>query len=149
MDLSQLANELVKETAILAAQSNLQFSAHIEPGLWVVGNYATLKQVFRNLLDNARKFTPAGGTVSWRVGRDGPEIQVEVEDTGVGIPREELDKIFEPYYRASSAGDTTGTGLGLSIVRDVVAAHRGRIAVDSTEGEGSRFTVTLLATPRD
>ncbi len=149
MDLSQLANELVKETAILAAQSDLQFSAHIEPGLWVVGNYSTLKQVFRNLLDNARKFTPAGGTISWRVCRDGPEIQVQVEDSGVGIPREELDKIFEPYYRASSAGDTTGTGLGLSIVRDVVAAHRGRIAVDSTEGEGSRFTVTLLATPGD
>jgi PAS domain S-box-containing protein len=149
MDLSQLANELVKETAILAAQSDLQFRAHIEPGLWVVGNYSTLKQVFRNLLDNARKFTPAGGTISWRVCRDGPEIQVQVEDSGVGIPREELDKIFEPYYRSSSAGDTTGTGLGLSIVRDVVTAHRGRIAVDSTEGEGSRFTVTLLATAGD
>jgi signal transduction histidine kinase len=74
---------------------------------------------------------------------------VQVEDSGVGIPREELDKIFEPYYRSSSAGDTTGTGLGLSIVRDVVTAHRGRIAVDSTEGEGSRFTVTLLATAGD
>ena len=108
---------------------------------------AALKQALRNLMDNARKFTPPGGSVSWRVWRAGPNIRLEVSDTGVGIPADELDQIFEPYYRASSGKGAVGSGLGLSIVRDVVSAHRGKIEVVSTPGEGSTFTVTLVAVP--
>ena len=145
LNLSQLAGDLAQETAGLAARRALRFEADVAPDLWVMASYGLLKQALRNLLDNARKFTPAGGTISWRAWRDGATVRLAVSDTGVGIPADELDQIFEPYYRASSAKNVHGTGLGLSIVRDVIAVHRGKVEVTSTPGEGSTFTVTLAA----
>jgi two-component system phosphate regulon sensor histidine kinase PhoR len=145
LDLSHLCNELGEEMGRLAARRHVRFKADVAPGLWVMGSYRPLKQALRNLLDNARKFTPPGGLVSWRVWQTGTNIRLEVSDTGVGIPADELDQIFEPYYRASSAKGAAGSGLGLSIVRDVVSAHRGKIEVESTPGRGSTFTVTLVA----
>jgi signal transduction histidine kinase/CheY-like chemotaxis protein len=145
LDLSHLVDDLAREAAGLAARRNLRFTADIAPDLWVMGTYSPLKLALRNLLDNARKFTPPGGAVSWRAWRDESTIRLEVSDTGVGIPADELDQIFEPYYRASSGKKAPGTGLGLSIVRDVISAHRGKIEVASTPGRGSTFAVTLVA----
>jgi two-component system phosphate regulon sensor histidine kinase PhoR len=145
LDLSHLANDLAEEAERLAVRRNLHFEADVAPDLWVMGTYTPLKQALRNLLDNARKFTPPGGAVSLRVWLEGTTIRVEVKDSGVGIPADEIDQIFEPYYRASSGRKVAGTGLGLSIVRDVISAHRGKIEVTSTLGQGSTFTVTLVA----
>jgi signal transduction histidine kinase len=145
VDMSQLAQELAQEATVLAEMNQHQFSCQIEPDLQVMGSYHILKRAFRNLLDNARKFTPAGGRISLNVWRDDNSVQVEVADSGIGILPDEQDQIFEPYYRGGDCEGTAGTGLGLSIVQEVVSAHRGKIAVQSVQGEGSRFRVTLLA----
>jgi len=102
-----------------------------------------LARVFSNLTGNAIKFTAHGGTVSLAASvRDG-YIQVAIQDTGIGIPPQELGKIFHKYYRANGASGFKGTGLGLTISKAIVEAHCGSIGVDSVEGSGSRFTVTL------
>jgi signal transduction histidine kinase len=145
LNLSQIAEELSREIKVLTNQKSQTFSSQIEPNLWVIGNL-TLKPALRNLLENARRFTPEHGCISWRLFRQDHLIVAIVEDNGPGIPKDELEKIFEPYYRASTSRDPGGTGLGLSIVNEVIAAHRGNVQVESDEGKGSRFIVTLMET---
>ena len=125
----------------------------------VTGDGDRLAQVFTNLVDNALKHTPAGGSISLRAGLTGSaaapgagaEVQVEVADTGVGIPPEALPHIFERFYQADLSrpgGEKHGTGLGLAIVKEIVGAHSGKIDVRSMLNAGSTFTVSLpLANP--
>jgi two-component system phosphate regulon sensor histidine kinase PhoR len=116
-------------------------------GPTVLGNVQRLEQAFTNLLENALKYTPAGGRVTARVIARGGEACVEVEDTGIGIPAESLPRIFERFYRVdrSRSREMGGTGLGLAIVKHVVRAHGGRVEVRSEEGRGTLFTVILPA----
>jgi signal transduction histidine kinase len=102
-----------------------------------------LGQVIDNLLSNAVKFTSAGGTVTCTIGRGDDLAWFAVTDTGVGMPPEDLDKVFDRFYRASSAGTTPGTGLGLSIAKSFVEAHDGTITVRSELGVGTTFQVEL------
>ncbi len=105
-----------------------------------------LAQVFTNLVDNALKYTPQGGTVDIRAIQSAGEIQVAVSDTGAGIPTEAIPHIFDRFYRADSAragGDKHGAGLGLAIAHEIVAAHGGRISVRSAPGRGTGFVVHL------
>jgi signal transduction histidine kinase len=103
-----------------------------------------LAQVVGNLLSNAIKYTPAGGAVSVAAGTTEGKIWIKVRDTGEGIPNEELDKIFTPFYRsAHEKRISQGMGLGLSIARDLVEAHQGRLEVESQPGLGSQFTIWL------
>ncbi len=108
------------------------------------GDEDRLLQVVVNLVGNAIRFTPPGGRVTARLVDAGPEIELQVEDTGVGIPAAALPQIFESYRQAHR--DRGGTGLGLAIVRGVVQAHGGRVTCESHEGKGSRFTVLLPRT---
>jgi signal transduction histidine kinase len=110
----------------------------------VIGDEDRLVQVVVNLLANAVRFTPVGGRVTVRLVDAGPECEIQVEDTGVGIPPAELPHVFESYRQAHPGKG--GTGLGLAIVRGLVLAHGGRVTAESQEGKGSRFTVLL---PRD
>jgi signal transduction histidine kinase len=107
----------------------------------VMGDEDRLVQVVVNLLANAVRFTPAGGRVIVRVVDAAEECEVQVEDTGVGIPAAELPHIFEAYRQAHLGKG--GTGLGLAIVRGLVQAHGGRVTVESQPGKGSRFSVLL------
>jgi signal transduction histidine kinase len=102
-------------------------------------------QVIHNLLDNAIRHTPAGGSVAVSLGVTGQEVHLAVHDTGPGIPPEEVDRVFERFYRldASRARASGGTGLGLSVVKSLVDAHGGRVWVESVPGKGSTFTVAL------
>lgn len=109
------------------------------------GDEDRLVQVVVNLVANAVRFTPRGGRVTVRVIDAGPEIEIQVEDTGVGIPAAALPRIFDSWRQAHS--DRGGTGLGLAVVRGVVLAHGGRVTVESQEGKGSRFTVLLPREP--
>jgi signal transduction histidine kinase/DNA-binding response OmpR family regulator len=109
----------------------------------VFANPIQMRQLVENLLDNAIKFTPAGGLITIRAGVAQNQVVVQFMDTGVGIPASDLPYIFDKFYRSSSSGDVPGTGLGLSIVRSIVENHNGRIWVDSTNGVGSTFTVVL------
>jgi signal transduction histidine kinase len=110
-------------------------------GFLVNGDEDRLDQVVVNLLANAVRFTAPGGRVVVRVVDAGPECEIQVEDTGVGIPAAELPHIFESYRQAHPRKG--GTGLGLAIVRGLVQAHGGRVTAESQEGKGSRFTVLL------
>ena len=107
-------------------------------------------QVVTNLVGNAIKFTPRGGTVEVTVGPLKDGAQIEVDDTGIGIELAEMPRIFERFYRGSRANEArgSGSGLGLAIVRSIVDMHGGTVTVDSKPGSGSRFTVFLPRDPR-
>ena len=100
-----------------------------------------LNQVFMNLLVNAAQAIPGRGTISIKTLHLGDEVQVKISDTGVGIPRENMRKIFDPGFTTKGVG--VGTGLGLSICYKIIQDHRGRIAVESEVGRGTTFTITL------
>jgi two-component system phosphate regulon sensor histidine kinase PhoR len=108
-----------------------------------------LQQILDNLVTNALKYTPEGGRVSVRWRREGPQIAIEVEDTGIGIPATALTRIFERFYRVDKARsrELGGTGLGLSIVKHLTQAMQGSVRADSEPGRGSTFTVMLPAAP--
>lgn len=111
----------------------------------VAGDRERLVQLLWNLLENALRYTPAGGTVSIALRREGKVAELTVSDTGIGIPAEHLPHIFERFYRVDRARSRSqgGTGLGLAIAKQVAAAHGGQIRVRSEPGEGSTFTVAL------
>jgi two-component system phosphate regulon sensor histidine kinase PhoR len=119
--------------------------------LSVAAERAALEQVLTNLVDNAVKYTPAGGRVGVTAdeNEDG-RVRIVVSDTGPGIAAEHLPRLFERFYRVDSARsrELGGTGLGLSIVRHLVAANAGEIHVDSEPGSGTRFTVLLPGADR-
>ena len=111
----------------------------------VCGNEMQLTSMFSNLVENAVKYTPPGGCVEVSASSDENEIVVVVSDSGIGIPKEGLSRIFERFYRVDKARskETGGTGLGLSIVRHVAENHGGRVGVESALGEGTTFSIHL------
>lgn len=109
----------------------------------VLADVERVRQVVTNLVHNAIKFTPSGGSVTVSAVLDGDEVVIAVRDTGVGIPADDLPRIFERFYKADRARSGGGTGLGLAIARHVVQAHGGRIWAESIEGQGSTFFFTL------
>lgn len=104
-----------------------------------------IEEVISNLLANSIKYTPSNGTVKFDVTGDADSVLIRIEDTGIGIPKESLPKIFDEFYRAPNAkrSERDGTGLGLSIAKQVVELHKGEIWVESEEGKGSIFSVML------
>jgi len=104
-----------------------------------------LEQILLNLLTNASKFTPEGGKIKVRAGQNGDSLVVEVSDTGVGIPVEEQEQVFQPYYRVMATRGTkpTGSGLGLAITKFLFELHGGKIWLESTVGQGSSFFFSL------
>jgi two-component system, OmpR family, phosphate regulon sensor histidine kinase PhoR len=107
------------------------------------------------LVDNAIKYTPNGGTVTLSLGRDSEWVRVTVADTGIGIPAQDLPKVFDRFYRIDKSrardpsSDLGGAGLGLAIVKTIVDAHGGKIDVTSEVGKGSTFTVWLPLVSKD
>jgi signal transduction histidine kinase len=112
-----------------------------------LGDRPRLEQAAANLIDNAIKYTPAGGRVEVSVGRDGGDALLTVRDTGRGIPPSDLPRIFDRLFRGDSSRSERGLGLGLSLVRAIVEAHGGRVEVESEVGRGSTFVVRLPAAP--
>lgn len=109
----------------------------------VDGDADLLEQLILILVDNGFKYTPSPGTVRVTAVRDGDHARIEVADTGLGVPDEDADRIFERFYRGRNASAATGTGLGLAIAKWIAAQHNGSITVTSSPGGGSRFTVRL------
>jgi signal transduction histidine kinase len=139
-DLGTVVTAYAQEmTAGLAAHGiTLQLDAVDQLGL-VALHINTFRRVLVNLLDNARDAMPQGGTLTLRGRRQGMTVQLEVADTGLGIPPERQHQIFEPLHTTKPGG----TGLGLYIVQEVMAAHGGQVTVQSTVGAGTTFTLTL------
>jgi signal transduction histidine kinase len=114
----------------------------------ICGNQFSIEEMVTNLLLNAIKYTPANGTISASVESDESSMLVTISDTGIGIPKEEQDRIFDEFYRATNAkrAERDGTGLGLSIVKYIVERHGGQISVESEQGRGTVFKLTLPRT---
>jgi len=104
---------------------------------------ARIKHVFSNLLNNALKHTPPGGSVSVSARSEGAEVRFAVEDTGAGIPAEYLPRVFEEFFRVPGQDQESDTGLGLAIVKEIVELHGGRIEAQSEPGKGAKFVFTL------
>ena len=105
-----------------------------------------MRHAIKNLLDNAFKYTPQGGSVKLELVSQSRRVSIQVKDTGIGIPQENLPHIFERFYRVdtSRTRSSGGFGLGLAIVQQIIQAHNGQISVDSTVGEGTTFEITLF-----
>jgi len=146
ISLEQVVMDSVELMQPLAQEKGLQLKTELNYSLSpVYGAQDRLKQVLINLLSNAIKFTPSGGTVVVKAKDGTDDIQVEVVDTGRGIPTEELPKIFDDFYRGLDL-DERGAGLGLSIAKRIIEAHQGKIwAVSPCPGsdKGSQFVFTL------
>lgn len=108
-----------------------------------VADKKLLQIILSNLVANAMKFTPEGGKVSVRIVREQNNAVFEVRDEGIGIPPDDRDQLFQPYFRASNVENIGGVGLGLKITQDCVELHQGRIEVESETGLGSNFRVVL------
>jgi signal transduction histidine kinase len=146
LDLAPLLYAVADEVGPLAWEAGLQVRVDVPPHLpplW--GSPEQLRVVIRNLLDNAIKYTPTGGSVAIAAQAVDSEVQVQVRDTGIGIPAEALPRIFDRFYRVDAARSRRqgGAGLGLALVRAIVAAHGGRVEVTSQPGTGSTFAVHL------
>ena len=149
-DMNDLLKEVCESMSLCAEKStiHLQRDRRHRNLPEVPCDRAQMIQVFTNLIGNAIKFTPAGGHVYISVRHQGEDMVVAVRDTGIGIPKEALPKIFERFYQVNPSGaHGQGTGLGLSIVHKVVLMHGGRIEVESELGKGSTFSVFLPLQP--
>ena len=153
VDLGKLGRYTEETFKQQAARKNIRFTVSVDPSLPKVDSgLNVLEQVMDNLVSNAIKYTPEGGRVDVRfrsVVRDGPQaseqVEIVVEDSGIGIPANEQHKLFQDFFRASNAKQltTNGTGLGLVLVKQAVDRHRGDLQVASTEGEGTTVTIVL------
>src|SRR5215470_17056001 len=144
-DLAELAASITEQMRLLAEDKNIALRCESDEQVTVEGDRARLKQVIVNLVDNAIKYTPAGGLVGVKIRASNSHAVLEVNDNGVGIPPEALPHIFERFYRVDKARSRQmgGAGLGLSIIKAIVTAHGGQVRVEGVEGKGSRFLVEL------
>ena len=139
--------ERCAETALMkASRKQITLDIEIPPGLPPVrGDASLLRDVLQNLVDNAIQYTPPGGRICVSARVNSNEMVIEVLDTGIGIPLVDQERIFERFYRVDAARsrEAGGTGLGLSIAKHIIDAHDGRLWVESTVGEGSRFSFSI------
>jgi signal transduction histidine kinase len=150
VSLSGVLDDVVQDMRLVLEQSGLALKKDVAPGLpEVAGDAPALRRVFANLLANAVKFAASGRRVIVRAAprADGRSVELRVEDHGPGIPPEERERVFEPFYRGAAAqrNEMPGSGLGLSLVRRVIAAHGGRVRIEDASGGGTAVVVELPA----
>lgn len=145
IDFDGLLREVVEFFAEIANYNHIGLSCDLGSRAVVSGHRHRLMQSVMNVLDNAVKYTPPGGKVAVRVFADADHAVVRIEDTGIGIASEEIEHIFDRFYRGGNSRSCPGTGLGLSFTRAVIEAHRGTVRVQSEVGRGSIFTLALPA----
>lgn len=152
VELDSLLLEVYRQARIIAQQANPGVTVRLgaEDQATVRGDPDRLRQLLLNLTENAVKYTPSGGTVTLGLERRDGWVRVDVADTGIGIPAEDVPHVFERFYRVDKARsrEKGGTGLGLSIAQWIAQAHGGRLEVRSEAGTGTIFTLWLpVATP--
>ena len=127
----------------VASENKLKFAISLPEKCIVNGNLPMLQRMVANILDNAMKYTPAGGTITISAECGGGKVKVSITDTGIGIPEEDLPNIFKRFFRCEKSRTKTGIGLGLSLSAAIAKNHGGKIEVISTLGKGSTFTIKL------
>ena len=143
IDLAALACGVLEDMQVLADQKAIRLACTAAGGLTVVADEQFMRQVLINIISNAVKYTPEGGSVSVDVRPGRKSASVIVRDTGIGIKAEDIPFIFDRFYRVEASRSSAGFGLGLSIAKSIVEAHGGSISIQSTPGEGSTFIITL------
>ena len=146
---SQLISEILSRLSETFENKNLTVTRQVKADLFVSGNPDWVRQILLNLLENAAKYTPSGGSISVTTFSEQDRVSISVQDTGIGIPAADLPLIFERFYRVDQSRSRAvgGTGLGLSIVKMLVDLMGGKIEVESRLDAGSTFTVRLPALP--
>lgn len=147
LDGSLLLEDIADLYRYIAEEKKIHISTEIPPQLVLKADRDRFQQAIANLLDNAIKYTPEGGTVSLRAEQKDNQLVVSVADSGIGIAPEELTRIWDRLYRSDKSRSQRGLGLGLSFVRAIIAAHKGSVEVTSRPGQGSVFRVSLPADP--
>jgi signal transduction histidine kinase len=146
VDVAMLTKDVVEEIHPLMQDKNQELSLQISDDLpRALADKQLLRQVILNLISNAMKYTPRGGKVRIATIHSGNQLRWEIQDTGIGIPKSDLARLFEKFYRAGNAVavETEGTGLGLYLVRLIVERFGGRVWCTSEEGVGSTFSFIL------
>ena len=138
--LSDVINSFSNQCAAKSLVIQVDLAPHLPP---VLGDAFFLAEALRNIVQNAILYSHENGTLSARTDHAGKTLTVQVKDTGMGIAPEDIDRIFERFFRADDAHTTEGFGLGLSVAQAIIERHGGRIAVESTVGVGSTFTLVL------
>jgi signal transduction histidine kinase len=150
--LHELAQNAVEDFQVEIEQAELTLKADIEPDLPPVsGDPTYMRRVLDNLIGNAVKFTPAGGTITVHVRQDGDRVVLAVSDTGVGIPANKLKRIFDRFYQVDGSARRRygGVGLGLALVKEIVEVYGGGVTVQSEVGKGSTFTAYIPIFAKD
>jgi signal transduction histidine kinase len=143
IDLEGLVRKACELFEPMAEDKGVSLSCHGPDWGRVIGDTRLIQRMLSNLLDNAIKYTPSGGSVNVSLSEDDAQVVVSVKDTGCGISPDDLPRIFERFYRCDQSRSQAGIGLGLSLARAIARAHGGDITATSTLNQGSTFTVTL------
>lgn len=146
-DIGELARAVVEALRPTALEDGIKVEVRADSGLLAAVDPRRIRQVLGNLLDNALRYSPPGGTVTVAVTRVGSELHVSVQDQGPGVPPADLPHVFERFYQGDKSRTGEGTGLGLAIARELVQAHGGRIWVENRGGAVFTFTLPLLDSP--
>jgi signal transduction histidine kinase len=144
LELKEFCQELVAELELSAAKKQIDLiftcQGQVEKALW---DENLLRHIFGNLLSNAIKYSPAGSSVQFNLIAQTETVIFQIQDWGIGIPKVDLQQLFQPFHRASNVGTNPGTGLGLAIAKKCIEVCNGQISVESEVGMGTTFTVTL------
>lgn len=149
LDIHEVLNKLLVTFKPIINQKNLDLHINInqDEDYHIEGNLGQMMRVLTNLLENAVKYTEPGGKIIISLDKNEQNIIIKIKDTGIGIPDEDIDKVFERFYRVDEARsrDKGGSGLGLSIAKEIIEKHKGTITIDSKLGEGTLVQITLTA----
>lgn len=145
-NLSMLINNVIESFQLIFSEKNIYLQAEIQSGIEFWGDADRLNQVFINILSNAFKYTNSNGSVQISLEKQTDAIRATIEDTGIGIPKEDIKHIFERFYRSDLSRNrgTGGTGIGLTITKAIIEAHNGRISVESEEGKGTKVIIEFI-----
>jgi signal transduction histidine kinase len=144
--LPEIITKSLASVANRAKEKSITVTSNVDDAVGqIVGNEFSLNEMITNLLFNAVKYTPDNKTVHLKAKGYDDHVQIDISDTGIGIPADELEHVFDEFFRATNAknSEKDGTGLGLSIVKQIVDQHRGKISLESIEGQGTTFTIVL------
>jgi len=145
LDLKEVVQRVLELYGYLAEEKNIQINVRIPEGLSLVADPSRLSQVLANLVDNAIKYSTDGERIEIKAYQSRGNIIINVKDTGRGISKEDLPRIWDRLYRGDQSRSQRGLGLGLSLVKAIVEAHKGTVQVESEPGKGSTFTITIPA----
>lgn len=142
-NLASIINEAIHEMDYWFENDKFDLTKELNENIYAKVDKEKIKQVMGNLFSNAYKYSTHNKKIDVRLYKKRKKIYIEVEDHGIGIPEDQLQRIFEKFYRVDQKEGISGTGLGLTVVKEIVEAHRGKISVSSKIGKGSKFSITL------